>query len=45
MSKPKMTVMRQWMRAATTDEQQELAVKAGTSRQYLYVLAADDEAE
>lgn len=39
----KLTQMRLWMRAATADEQRELAHKAGTSRQYLYHLAADDE--
>lgn len=33
------TPMRSWMAAATTKEQQELAERCGTSRQYLYQLA------
>lgn len=33
------TALRDWMRAATADEQAELAALAGTSRNYLYQLA------
>lgn len=35
-----MNMMKLWMHAATTDEQRLLAKEAGTSRQYLYHLAA-----
>lgn len=35
------TPMKAWMRAATADEQELLAQRVGTSRQYLYHLAAD----
>lgn len=31
-----------WMRLATTEEQEELATAAGTSRLYLYQLASDN---
>lgn len=33
-------VFKQWMAAATTAEQEQLAREAGTSRKYLYQLAA-----
>lgn len=33
-----------WMRLATTEEQEELAAGAGTSRLYLYQLASDNPA-
>lgn len=36
-----MTKMTEWMRAASTKEQFELAKRAKTSRQYLYVLSND----
>lgn len=36
-----MTKMTEWMRAASTKEQFELARRAKTSRQYLYVLSND----
>lgn len=32
--------LKEWMRLATTDEQEELAFDAGTSRQQLYALSA-----
>lgn len=41
----KLTQMRIWMRAATPDEQKLLAREAGTSRQYLYHLAAHDDSK
>ncbi len=34
------TILRQWMAAATTEEQTRLAHAAGTTRAYLYHLAA-----
>lgn len=36
---PTMTTMKQWMQAASPQQQIELARRAGTSRQYLYHLA------
>lgn len=36
-----MTKMTEWMRLASTKEQHELARRAKTSRQYLYVLSND----
>lgn len=39
-----MSVFKQWMEAATTAEQAELARLARTSRQYLYHIAADKHA-
>lgn len=38
-----MTPMKMWMRAATPEEQQMLAVRSGTTRAYLYHLSAGDE--
>lgn len=38
-----MTPLKLWMRAATAEEQQLLARRAGTTRSYLYHLAADDD--
>jgi hypothetical protein len=37
-----MSVFKQWMAAATVAEQKELARLAGTSRMYLYHIAADE---
>jgi len=37
-----MSVFKQWMAAATVAEQNELARLAGTSRMYLYHIAADE---
>lgn len=36
-----MNVIKQWMRLATTAEQEELAALAGTKRPYLYHLAGE----
>lgn len=38
-----MNLLKQWMRAATPDEQQLLARRAGTTRAYLYHLSADED--
>ena len=38
-----MNVMKLFMKAATADEQRMLAEKAGTTRQYLYHLSADED--
>lgn len=38
-----MNQMKLWMQAATTEQQTELATRAGTSRQYLYHLSADPD--
>lgn len=37
--------MKLWMRAATPEEQQLLAHRAGTTRMYLYHLSADEDAK
>lgn len=37
-----MNLMKQWMSLATPDEQKLLARRVGTSRAYLYFLAADE---
>lgn len=34
-----MNALKHWMRLATSEQQQQLAAEAGTSRQYLYKLA------
>ncbi|MBN3809431.1 hypothetical protein [Paraburkholderia sp. Ac-20347] len=39
-----MNAFKQWMAAATAAEQTELARLAGTSRMYLYHIAADESA-
>lgn len=39
-----MNLFKTWMRLATPDEQKLLAHRAGTTRQYLYHLAADEGA-
>lgn len=39
-----MTPLKLWMRAATADEQLDLAQRVGTSRTYLYHLAAEEGA-
>lgn len=36
--------LKKWLAAATAEEQEQLAQEAGTSRQYLYMLAADGKA-
>lgn len=36
-----MNVIKQWMRLATTQEQEQLATAAGTKRSYLYHLAGE----
>jgi hypothetical protein len=41
----KLTQMRLWMRAATTDEQKLLAHRAGTTRAYLYHLGAHEDSK
>lgn len=41
MSKPKLTIMKLWMRAATPEEQDLLAKQVGTTRTYLYHLAGE----
>lgn len=41
MSKPKLTIMKLWMKAATPEEQELLAQRVGTTRNYLYHLAGD----
>lgn len=38
-----MNVIKQWMRLATTEEQEQLAKAAGTKRSYLYHLAGEKD--
>lgn len=38
-----LTALKSWLRQATADEQETLAKRAGTSRQYLHHLAAGEE--
>lgn len=38
------TPLKAWMYAATPDEQTQLAERAGTTRQYLYMLSANEQA-